>query len=678
MNKFEHVSPSQIDDYLTCHRLWWFTRILGIKKPDSASTQQGTEVHAVLEEYLETGKKPDPSTKAGAIAEPGLVHLPPPGTVLVETNMDEHRDIVRLQLAGIDVTGRIDVVNLAGNEPEVLDHKTTSDMKYAKTAKDLAENPQMNMYAKFLRHWLEARKVAAPTEVRVTHVVYLTKGKPKSKRTSTVLTNQHVDEQWAYLESVVEQMRVDAVKTTPTEVDPNESSCFKYGGCYFRSRCSTLRCGSQFRLDDVFGSDETYDPAIVRSGANPEVVFESASQPEKKESPMNIIEQLKQRRAEEAKAAAGGSSTAAPAASAAAQTPKPDVSRLGVSAAAVSAAISTVAAGVLPPDASRPEKDEDLNPSDTAAGTAQASSDSGGETKTVRRPKQYKDRLKVLGWPDSAIERMSPASMHYVLDKTLGPAAAHLDDEGNVAGTPAPVTSTSTTTSTAPKVSNELQEKVNYLLTLVINKTDVFASSDLRDTFSDTHAVNTAGWAEVLAAGQAQKLWKFDPEAKTVQWTPPPPPPPVVKAPPSTAQGSASSEGLEGMVFPKNTDKEWDVSAPPVRSAVPASVAAHPALPGLVLFVDCLPEKGFYASNFVMLEDVMAPLYDRAAADLKVPHYAVAGYQEGAKTAAMYVAVNVDKIVERWPTLVINSRMGAAQHVLEILIPKAVLVIRGR
>lgn len=703
MKPFDHVSPSQIDTYLTCKRKWWFQSVLGIKPPEHPSAALGTEVHAQLEKYLIDGTLPDDS-KAGKIAFPGLVHLPKPGTVTVELNMEDHKDTLRLQLAGVDVTGRIDVFNAAGVDmPEVLDHKSTSDLKWAKSEDELKTNPQMIIYAKFARHFLQTKGMNI-NFVRTAHIVYLTKGKPHARPTSVVLSNEHVDEQWGHLTNVVEQMKLTSVLTAPAQAEPTEAACNKYGGCYFRDKCRVLKnMGKNNDLEDLFA-----DIAPHNQNQSNEV----------QESKMNIVEQMRARRAaaagatgdasngttttttttapDAAQAAAAAAAAQAQLAAAQAAAKQAAVAQLGVSAAAAQAAtakngvdISGGASGILPPDA--PSSGDDpvmdaLNAATGAAGAAPAGD------KTVRRPKQYKERLGTLGWTLELIERMSPETMRAILDGnvrpesgiTIGENGEYVGKDGRVVKTPSSVgTTTKPAASTA--APDPLAEQVAFLLTMVQGDETPKETMPLRMAFMDTHPVTGPQWLAVLNSGAEKGLWMHD--TANIAWIKPapPPPPPVVEskrvASGETAQHQGASEEMD-IRTPVKAKEGWtqpeDWYRP--KPLFPASFEKAPGQGGLWLYVDCLPEKGFHADpkNHAVLEDLLMPFYEVASKQLNVPHYGVATFQEGTKHTAMLISGNLDKILSRWPTIVVTSRMGAAASVLEVLIPHAEMLIRGR
>lgn len=128
-----YVSPSQLDTYLTCKRKWGFRYLDGIEAPPHRSAKVGTRVHEILETWLRDATPPVIDEKMvidnheyfpGRIAMEAIPFLPPPGPHL--TLEQEFRN--KHWLGYKDVRYRA-----AENHVVVMDHKTTSDLGWAKT-----------------------------------------------------------------------------------------------------------------------------------------------------------------------------------------------------------------------------------------------------------------------------------------------------------------------------------------------------------------------------------------------------------------------------------------------------------------------------------------------------------------------------------------------------------------
>lgn len=191
---------------------------------------RGSKVHEHLEKYLKEGTAPKDKTTAGLIAKQGLNHIPSPDKFKNAENKVE-ASLAEYPIANLPIPfkGFIDylVVDTDDGIIEVGDHKTTSGWKWIKTEEELAENTQLIIYA---RHVLEHYPDA--TDIRLTHVYYLTRPPHSSRKVSTVVTRQHVYDEFAKILVNVNEM-LDASTKTLDHADKNQKDCFAYG-----KRCS--------------------------------------------------------------------------------------------------------------------------------------------------------------------------------------------------------------------------------------------------------------------------------------------------------------------------------------------------------------------------------------------------------------------------------------------------------
>lgn len=218
-----HVSASSIKLFNNCNRRWYDRYVLGRKGETSKAMERGSAVHKQLEDYLQSGEFPDTSDE-GQIAKSGLKYLPPPSEDLhVEITLEDYP----IEGTPAPFKGFIDLYvtpeQADDGIPEILDHKTTSNFKYALTAKDLSEDIQMIIYAAHMLHHLPDA-----THIRLTHVCYLTKPPYQSQHTSTVVSREHVDSRFSEILEIVEKM-VAASELPATAMDKNKGYCFAYG-----------------------------------------------------------------------------------------------------------------------------------------------------------------------------------------------------------------------------------------------------------------------------------------------------------------------------------------------------------------------------------------------------------------------------------------------------------------
>ena len=138
--------------------------------------------------------------------------------------------------------------------------------------------------------------------------------------------------------------------------------------------------------------------------------------------------------------------------------------------------------------------------------------------------------------------------------------------------------------------------------------------------------------------------------------------------------------------FPEEAPKAQPapVAAPVVKATVtefaPVAAPVQAAAPTLVLYIDCLPEKG-REREYTLLEDYIQPMlplvteaYNRGCKkdDEKVPFYSLIPYARGPGFVAALV-------MQQPPTgvIVANTRFPATNAILEVLIPMADVVVRG-
>lgn len=230
----EHVSATSIKLFQNCQRRWYERYILGKKEESTKAMSRGNAVHRQLEEYLEKGKIPD-STIAGQIATVGLKHLPKPDP---DHQVEQSLEQYKIPNLAIKFKGFIDLLLYQEGNLEILDHKTTSNFRYALSADQLAEDTQMLIYARHvLEHYPE-------DEITLTHVVYLTKPPYQSRRTSIVVSRSHVEQQFDQIHDVVKEMVASSEKQA-VEMQKNTSFCYSYG-----KRCPYYRdCSQRLGID---------------------------------------------------------------------------------------------------------------------------------------------------------------------------------------------------------------------------------------------------------------------------------------------------------------------------------------------------------------------------------------------------------------------------------------------
>jgi hypothetical protein len=228
--KLVATSPSAIEAWdettsFGCQRRWFFESVQGIRTESTQSQALGTALHARIESYLEPEKlflDPDRGAKTDAdrlflAVKPLVDEIKAEGIVSIENAM-------KLDVAGVTVNGRIDVVTKTG----ILDWKTTSDFRrYAKTPGQLQKSTQMLLYAKWLDEQKELSKMPMKqlSAYTLEHVYVQTKGKPITERVRAKINKEMLDVGMDRIISLVEEMKVAAGEPDVTKLKPDLTKC---------------------------------------------------------------------------------------------------------------------------------------------------------------------------------------------------------------------------------------------------------------------------------------------------------------------------------------------------------------------------------------------------------------------------------------------------------------------
>ena len=173
------------------------------------------------------GEKPTESTLEGKIASKGLHLLPPRNEEMkVEVSLEE----LPIPDLPIPFKGFIDLLEMEGT-PHVLDHKTTSNLKWAKTEQALSTNIQLIIYA---RHVLEH---SDSDDIRLTHIYYVTRHPHNTKEVSVVVSRKHVYAEFEKILETVHEM-LEAACSPMDTVPKQKAHCYAYGKrCVHYNEC---------------------------------------------------------------------------------------------------------------------------------------------------------------------------------------------------------------------------------------------------------------------------------------------------------------------------------------------------------------------------------------------------------------------------------------------------------
>lgn len=230
-----------------CKRRYWF-RYSGTEPAEErANLALGTAIHGIHEVYLETGEvriptetiKVDyrvdgeerfeiyPPERQVALAQLSWPHLPQPGEGYTEVPY-------HFEFRGISFAGTIDYIQMS--ERRVIDHKTTSNLRWAKTTKDLQDDPQPILYG-----WA-ALQFYGPGPIAFLWSYTQTRGKQAWRGVDFSLMSQELEAGMFRMHAKAEQiLEFHSRNPDPLELSPEPSECQAYGRqCPYRVKCADV------------------------------------------------------------------------------------------------------------------------------------------------------------------------------------------------------------------------------------------------------------------------------------------------------------------------------------------------------------------------------------------------------------------------------------------------------
>lgn len=220
-----YFSASQIQRFRRCPRSWYNAYVLGQREPETEAQRIGKVIHAQMEAVWLDGTEP---THPLAVAlRDGLPFLP---STVDRFAVEQDTESGVFQLAGLPMRGFVDLQVWRDGELTILDYKTTSSWRWAKTEDALRVDPQLNLYAAWAFY-------TYPKLPRVT-VGHLAVNKQDTTTRWTAVTRTR-EEVRSYCTGIVETLQaMIAVAGQPVQVVPqNEAACGDYGGCSYRDGC---------------------------------------------------------------------------------------------------------------------------------------------------------------------------------------------------------------------------------------------------------------------------------------------------------------------------------------------------------------------------------------------------------------------------------------------------------
>ena len=225
--QWSSTSPSQLSTFRDCRRKWFRVSVLGERPPSSPAAERGTRVHEQIEQWLMNGVAPTDGT-----ARAMLRHLPPGGSVSPD-HVEQSFDLTPPGWVA-RVRGRIDLIDPETNQ--IIDHKTTATLNYAKSEQDLATDTQAIIYSSVALSGSLGIEFSEPLKFTLSYGT--TRGAVKTALVSRTFTRAELSGPLARIGEEVSEQRDTSQALEWSEVEPNYQSCDKYGGCPFRDDCT--------------------------------------------------------------------------------------------------------------------------------------------------------------------------------------------------------------------------------------------------------------------------------------------------------------------------------------------------------------------------------------------------------------------------------------------------------
>lgn len=238
------LSPSKVSKYRDCPTALWWNVVCGLREPQSKAAKEGEYIHKLAENYMIKGEMPYKNGRLERAFQALLPLLPQERLRASEVEM-----WFELQFLGWPIMrGRMDYlispIRIKGCPPEdtpidrvppeywleINDIKTTSDLKYARSAEDLETDPQSIIYSMYyLQRWPWVRF----------RLPYVRRNPPHyTKEVKIEWSRPRIIDGFLrlYNETIRDMIRV--YNSEFHEVEKKIHNCWKYGGCGYMDYCA--------------------------------------------------------------------------------------------------------------------------------------------------------------------------------------------------------------------------------------------------------------------------------------------------------------------------------------------------------------------------------------------------------------------------------------------------------
>lgn len=254
MEKDLWISATQLESFRLCNRKWWFSYVSKLPTIQMDHFAFGDVMHKVAERYFladDNGYDAD-GNPVDLFPEGWAEGLDPRDQVLIKDLVEEaisqgvwsrrtgrevERKIEHEVIPGAKLVGYIDVFY----PDKIEDHKTTKNMRYAKSKKTLPQALPMLVYA--YDAVVEAKKAGRPLDtVKLRHNIFLKDyDNPRVKSVEVPVTVEDVESFWtSTVQPTAEKMlktRKIEEWTSVTPAEPESGACAAFGGCPFLDIC---------------------------------------------------------------------------------------------------------------------------------------------------------------------------------------------------------------------------------------------------------------------------------------------------------------------------------------------------------------------------------------------------------------------------------------------------------
>lgn len=243
-----------------CQRKWHYKYVEHIEEPSTEAQKRGVAGHAVIERYLKSGD----TSRLTADVAPGMHMVQEPGAdLLVEWDIlrwpgrsypdpltKAHSPALLsaapVKIAGVPLLGFIDVAHSRGTNKgcddadeaydpegtvEVCDWKFVGSTRFLKSRSDLPKLTQLAAYAT----WVWVVRPQTP-RIRISLGYFPRRG--RARKVSTLVRREDIAPQMEHAAGVVRSIAHAAREVDSEQVDANTDVCDRFGGCFYRSRCT--------------------------------------------------------------------------------------------------------------------------------------------------------------------------------------------------------------------------------------------------------------------------------------------------------------------------------------------------------------------------------------------------------------------------------------------------------